>query len=144
MVYHHISCAVLLDNIQLRRTPSSSTQHSKMTAMLRLMGVLLCSIFAAADVMPMADFDLQKVRLRADQSALYAHSYPVDLFALRTEPSLMERLRLCAFQDMETYKSQHALFMVQIRFQCMAYVSKNLTCNFLLFGFLCRWPVNGT
>ncbi|XP_063063444.1 lipocalin-like [Engraulis encrasicolus] len=32
-----------------------------MTAMLRLMGVLLCSIFAAADVMPMADFDLQKM-----------------------------------------------------------------------------------
>ncbi|XP_012688672.2 lipocalin [Clupea harengus] len=29
------------------------------TAIMRLLGVLLCSIFATAEVMPMADFDLQ-------------------------------------------------------------------------------------
>lgn len=47
-----------------RGTLASATMT---TAIMRLLGVLLCSIFATAEVMPMADFDLQPVSWRIAQ-----------------------------------------------------------------------------
>ncbi len=38
------------------------TSTATMTAVLKMLCVLLCAVFASADVMPMTDFDLEKVK----------------------------------------------------------------------------------
>lgn len=56
--------ATHLQPISCRASWGILTSTTMTMAFLQLLGVLLCSIFVSAEVMPMADFDLQQVSWR--------------------------------------------------------------------------------
>ncbi len=52
----------LLYTVNFAQRERTYTSTATMTAVLKMLCVLLCAVFASADVMPMTDFDLEKVK----------------------------------------------------------------------------------
>ncbi len=52
----------LLYTVNFAQRERTYTSTATMTAVLKMLCVLLCAVFASADVLPMTDFDLEKVK----------------------------------------------------------------------------------